>query len=42
MLGQLANWFYEPVVFWGAPFVLVAAWAVVKRVRERLQRRGPK
>jgi len=41
MLGQLAEWFYDPFVFWGTPFILVATWAVMKRVRDRLQRRKP-
>jgi len=35
MLGQIAEWFYEPVVFWGTPLVLAAAWAVVKRFRDK-------
>ena len=42
MLGQLANWFYDPLVFWGTPFIVLAAWAVTKRVRDRLQRREPR
>ena len=34
MLEWLANWFYDPVFFWGAPFVLALLWAAVGRIRE--------
>ncbi len=39
MLEQFANYFYDPFIFWGAPLVLVALIAAVRRVRVWLRRR---
>ncbi len=39
MLDQDSNYFFDPVVFWGAPLVLVALWAGIKRLRARTSRR---
>ncbi len=33
MLEQLSEYFYDPVVFWTAPFVLVAALAAIRKFR---------
>ena len=35
MLEQLAIWFYDPLVFWGLPFILALAWSGIKRLRTR-------
>ena len=42
MLQWLADWFYDPVVFWGTPFVLLGAWTAMKWVRGWLRRREPR
>ncbi len=39
MLEQVSNYFFDPVVFWGAPLVLVALWAGIKHLRVRRSRR---
>ena len=39
MLERLADFFYDPVVFWTAPLVLVALAAGWRRVRTRRRRR---
>lgn len=40
MLETLSGYFYDPVVFWTAPFALVALWAGIRRVRTWIRRRG--
>lgn len=35
MLERLADFFYDPVVFWTAPLVLVALLAGWRRMRKR-------
>ncbi|MFB3149624.1 MAG: hypothetical protein ACE10M_03545 [Alphaproteobacteria bacterium] len=32
MLEQLSAYFYDPVVFWTAPFVLVALLAAIRKL----------
>ncbi len=39
MLEQVSNYFFDPLVFWGAPLVLVALLAGIKRLRSRRSRR---
>ncbi len=39
MLEQISDYFFDPLVFWGAPLVLVALWAGIKRLRARTSRR---
>ncbi len=39
MLELLSDYFFDPVVFWGAPLVLVALVAGIKRLRARTRRR---
>lgn len=39
MLEQISNLFYDPLVFWGAPLVLVASWAAVGRLGAWWRRR---
>ncbi len=39
MLEQISDYFFDPVVFWGAPLVLVAILAGIKRLRARRSRR---
>ena len=42
MLEKLSEYFYDPVVFWTAPLVLVALAAGWRRIRARgLRRHGP-
>ncbi len=36
MLERLADWFYDPAVFWGAPLALVAVRAGLRRLRALL------
>lgn len=38
MLEQLSAYFYDPLVFWTAPFVLVAALAAIRRFRDWARR----
>ncbi len=33
MLEQLSAYFYDPVVFWTAPFVLVALIGAIRKLR---------
>jgi hypothetical protein len=33
MLEQVSDYFFDPLVFWGAPLVLAALWAGIKRLR---------
>jgi len=40
MLERLSDWLYDPLVFWGAPFVLLAAWAAMKWIHGRMRRKG--
>lgn len=28
MLERIANYFYDPAVFWGVPLILAAAWEI--------------
>ncbi len=39
MLEQVSDYFFDPLVFWGAPLVLVALLAGIKRLRARTNRR---
>ncbi len=39
MLETLSGYFYDPEVFWTAPFALVALWAGIRRVRAWIRRR---
>ncbi len=39
MLEQVSDYFFDPLVFWGAPLVLVALLAGIKRLRARKNRR---
>ncbi len=39
MLERLAEYFYDPLVFWGAPLVLALVWAGIRRARTWLRRR---
>ncbi len=39
MLEQLSDYFFDPLVFWGVPLVLVALWAVINRLGVRTRRR---
>ncbi len=39
MLEQLSDYFFDPLVFWGAPLVLVALVAGINRLRARTRRR---
>ena len=41
MLEKLSEYFYDPVVFWMAPLVLVALAAIWRRVRAWVLRRLP-
>ncbi|MCH7865993.1 MAG: hypothetical protein IIC56_12355 [Proteobacteria bacterium] len=41
MLERLADFFYDPVVFWTAPLVLVALVAGWRRMRANRRRRFP-
>ncbi len=38
MLEQISEYFFDPLVFWGAPLVLVALLAGIKRLRARTRR----
>ena len=38
MLEWLSQYFYHPVVFWTAPFVLVALLAAIRKLRARARR----
>jgi hypothetical protein len=40
MLQHFAEWFYDPVVFWGVPLVLVAVRAAVLKIVSRLRPPG--
>ena len=40
MLEKLSEYFYDPVVFWTAPLVLVALVAVWRRIRGGLRGDG--
>ena len=42
MLEQLAEWFYDPVIFWGTPLIAVVILALVKRVRGKTQGKAPR
>jgi hypothetical protein len=46
MLERLSEYFYDPIVFWGAPLALALAWTGMRRARAWLQRwrsqAGPK
>jgi len=35
MLGQISEWFYQSLVFWGTPLVIAVAWALIKRIRNK-------
>ncbi len=39
MLEQVSEFFFDPLVFWGAPLVLVGLLAGIKRLRARTSRR---
>ncbi len=39
MLEQVSEFFFDPLVFWGAPLVLVALVAGIKRLWARTNRR---
>jgi hypothetical protein len=39
MLEQVSNYFFDPLVFWGLPLVLVALLAGIKRLRAWASRR---
>ncbi len=39
MLEQISDYFFDPLVFWGAPLVLVGLLAGIKRLRARTSRR---
>ncbi|MFQ5618369.1 MAG: hypothetical protein ACE5FR_05285 [Rhodospirillales bacterium] len=38
MLEWLSEFFYDPLVFWSAPLVLVALRAGIRRLRARVRR----
>lgn len=40
MLERLSEYFFDPLVFWGAPFVLVGLQAGVRRLRSLMRRRS--
>jgi hypothetical protein len=39
MLERLSEYFYDPLVFWGAPFALTVLQAGVRRLRSWMRRR---
>jgi len=39
MLDQLAQYFYDPLIFWGAPLAIVLVWAGLRRAAAWLGRR---
>ena len=39
MLERISELFYDPAVFWGAPFALVALVAAIRRARTWKRRR---
>jgi hypothetical protein len=39
MLERLSEYFYDPLVFWGAPLVLALMWAGMRCARAWLRRR---
>ena len=39
MLEQVSDFFFDPLVFWGAPLVLAALLAGIKRLRAWTSRR---
>jgi hypothetical protein len=39
MLEQVSNYFFDPLVFWSLPLVLVAILAGIKRLRAWTSRR---
>jgi hypothetical protein len=39
MLERLSEYFFDPLVFWGAPFALIALQAGVRRLRSWMRRR---
>jgi hypothetical protein len=39
MLEQISNYFFDPLVFWGAPLVLAALVAGIKHLRAWTSRR---
>jgi hypothetical protein len=39
MLERLSEYFYDPLVFWGAPLVLALMWAGMHCARAWLRRR---
>jgi hypothetical protein len=39
MLEWFSDYFYDPLVFWGAPLAWVLVWAGIRRARAWLSRR---
>jgi hypothetical protein len=39
MLDQLSQYFYDPLVFWGAPLAIALVWAGLRRAAAWLARR---
>jgi len=39
MLERLSEYFYDPLVFWGAPLALVLVWTGIRRTCAWLRRR---
>ncbi len=39
MLERLSDYFYDPAVFWGAPFVLVVLYAGIRLTWALIRRR---
>jgi hypothetical protein len=39
MLDRMSQYFYDPLIFWGAPLALALVWAGVRRAAAWLRRR---
>ena len=38
MLDQISQYFYDPLIFWGAPLAIAIAWAGLRRAAAWLDR----
>jgi len=38
MLERFSDYFYDPVIFWGVPLVLVLVWAGIRHTQAWLRR----
>ena len=41
MLDQVSKYFYDPMVFWGAPLALALVWAGLRRGAHRVTSASP-